>query len=152
MRRWLVVVVVLAGCGHKSSAPDAPTAPDSNGVIDTAPPPPGDAPFVDTAFTCTSPGAGGDSCDAPLFDSSIQPTWPLEVMGDGLTITAQGFDTPTIGCTGGAWTAGAFDCRAQWQRAGRFCDLDLHLRIETGGTLTFWVGTVTSQTASCTSN
>ena len=144
--RFCLAVLLVAACGHKSATPDAPVVVDAAPMIDATP----DARIVDTTFTCTSQNTGGDSCDGPLFDTSIQPTWTLQVMGDTITITAQGFDTATIGCTG-AWDADLFDCLAEWRRAGRLCDLHLHVRQEANGTLTVWVGTVTSQTATCTS-
>ncbi|HTJ40607.1 MAG TPA: hypothetical protein VL463_00880 [Kofleriaceae bacterium] len=109
-----------------------------------------DASPYDGTYGCTSDQLGGDSCSAPLFDANIQTAWPLVVAGGELTITSIGFDQPTIHCTDGSWAADVFTCNASWSRAGRACTLPLHLRLESDQTLTFWINTITDETASCT--
>jgi hypothetical protein len=148
MRLALLSIAVVSACSGKSGTPDAPLVFDTPATFD-ATPVASDARIVDTTFTCTSSATGGDSCDGPLFDPSIQSSWSLQIMGDTITVTAIGFDTPTISCTG-SWTGALFDCQAHWTRAGRMCDLMLHARQEANASITFWVGTVTDQTASCT--
>lgn len=129
-RSSLALGVVLAACGGGGSTP-----------IDATP----DA-ATDGTYTCTAQSTG-DSCSAPVLQAGLPP-WSLGFAGVHLTITATGFDTPTIECDG-TWSGTQFDCPAVWQRAGRVCNLPLHVRVETSGALTFWINTVTSSTATC---
>ena len=143
MRLPLVLVGIaasLTACGGSKGAPDA-------NPVDAAPP---DASPYDGAYGCTTDQFGGDSCSAPLFDSGIQASWPLVMAGGDLTITSAGFDQPTLHCTGSWDAGGVFTCNASWTRAGRVCMLPLHLRLEADQTLTFWINTITTTTASCT--
>lgn len=148
MRLIVATMILVTACSdnHKSAARDAAVA--DTAVTDVALPP--DARATDGMYTCVTQQFAGDSCDAPLFDTSIQAQWTLALAGGAVTITSIGFDTPTIGCTGGTWSGTDFMCTGSWTRAGRACNLSLHLREQPAGTLTFWVGTNASDIALCT--
>ena len=120
VRVWVVVVVAVVACKGSKGAPDA--APPDAVPPDAAPP---DASPFDGTYTCHSDQSGGDSCSQPLFEPGIQVSWSLALTGGELT------------------------CGATWTRAGRVCSLPLHLRAQADGSLSFWINTVTSQTATC---
>ena len=141
VRAWVIVVAcaACAACGRSKATPDAPP-PDA--------PPPDASPF-DGTYACATDQLGGDSCSAPLFDPSIQASWTMTMAAGHMTITSTGFDQPAIACDG-AWSAGLYTCTATWTRAGRVCTLPLHVQAQANQTMTFWINTVTSQTATCT--
>lgn len=148
MRRILALTIFVTGCSgdHTSTARDAAVA--DMAVTDMALPP--DARASDGMYTCVTQQPAGNSCDAPLFDTGIQAQWTLALAGGVVTITSTGFDTATIGCTGGTWSGTDFTCAASWTRAGRVCDFALHLREQPAGTLTFWVAADDTDIALCT--
>jgi hypothetical protein len=95
----------------------------------------GEASGRDGCYECEGNGPPGGSCSGPFFSGA--PRWTLGVMGARVTVYIGGGIGVPFGCEG-TWSDGVLECPTSYSRSGRYCQVNLIVREEPDGSLTFW--------------